>query len=129
MNTPCRVQYEGLYKTAGEVKERISKLPWSHRYPSESEVDNPEVHAVKIDRDRVAMLGLSMQQVEDALNSAYSARQISTMYTSTNQNWVIIEVEPRYYRGPRALNSPGLDYAYRYRQKERHHDDRLCCGD
>jgi len=93
-----------LYKTAGEVKERISKLPGLIDIASDLEVDNPEVH-VKIDRDRMAMLGLSMQQVEDALNSAYSARQISTMYTSTNQNWVIIEVEPRYYRGPRALNS------------------------
>jgi HAE1 family hydrophobic/amphiphilic exporter-1 len=44
-----------------------------------------------------------MQQVEDALSSAYATRQISTMYTPANQYWVIIEVEPRFYRDPSVL--------------------------
>src|SRR5262249_51264362 len=64
--------------------------------------NNPEIH-IQINRDKMSELGLTMQQVEDALNSAYAARQISTMYTDTNQNWVIIEVAPFYYRGPNAI--------------------------
>jgi HAE1 family hydrophobic/amphiphilic exporter-1 len=45
-----------------------------------------------------------MAQVEDALDSAYSSRQISTIYGATNEFWVIIEVEPRFYRNPHVLN-------------------------
>ncbi|HEY9715719.1 MAG TPA: efflux RND transporter permease subunit [Chroococcales cyanobacterium] len=92
-----------LYKAARDLKEQMSKLPGLIDVTSDLQIDNPEVH-VDVDRDRCSQLGLTMQQVEDALDSAYSARQISTMYTSTNQYWVIIEVSPRYYRGPNVLH-------------------------
>ena len=44
-----------------------------------------------------------MEQVEDALNSAYSARQVSTIYAPMDEYWVIVEVEPRFYRSPALL--------------------------
>ncbi len=49
-------------------------------------------------------IGVTMEQVEDALNSAYSARQVSTIYAPEDQYWVIVEVEPRFYKLPSLLN-------------------------
>ncbi len=94
---------DNLYKVSKEMRKQISQLPGFVDVNSDLQVDNPEVH-VEVDRDRCSQLNLTMAQVEDALDSAYSARQISTMYTSTNQYWVIIEVSPKYYRDPTVLH-------------------------
>jgi HAE1 family hydrophobic/amphiphilic exporter-1 len=47
-----------------------------------------------VDRDKLASYGLSYSQVEIALQSAFAARQISTIYADTNQYSVILEVLP-----------------------------------
>ena len=57
-----------------------------------------------IDRDKIATLGLSFGQVEDALQSAFSARQISTIYGSSNQYQVILEVSPEFQLDPSMLS-------------------------
>jgi len=62
------------------------------------------VVALDIDRDRLASLGLSYAQVEDALQSAFSARQVSTIYGSSNQYQVILEVAPDYQSTPESLS-------------------------
>jgi hydrophobic/amphiphilic exporter-1 (mainly G- bacteria), HAE1 family len=92
-----------LYKASKALLSLIKKIPGVRDAATDLLVDNPEVH-VHVDRDKMSQLGLSMFQVENALDSAYSARQISTMYTSSNQYWVIIEVEPKYYRDPSVIH-------------------------
>jgi hydrophobic/amphiphilic exporter-1 (mainly G- bacteria), HAE1 family len=92
-----------LYHTANQLMQKMKTIPGVIDVTTDLEVDNPEVH-VTVDRDKLSELGLSMVQVENALDSAYAARQISTMYTSVNQYWVIIEVAPRYYRDPNVLH-------------------------
>ncbi|HEY9684639.1 MAG TPA: efflux RND transporter permease subunit [Oculatellaceae cyanobacterium] len=92
-----------LYKAANTLAEKIKSVPGVIDVASDMQVDNPEVH-VNVDRDKMSELGLTMNQVEDSLDSAYAARQISTMYTSTAQYWVIIEVLPRYYRDPSVVH-------------------------
>ncbi len=62
------------------------------------------VIALDIDRDKIATLGLSFGQVEDALQSAFSSRQISTIYGSTNQYQVILEVAPEFQLDPSMLS-------------------------
>ncbi len=47
---------------------------------------------------------MTANQIEDALYSAYGARQISTIYTPINQYQVIIELEPQYQMDPSALS-------------------------
>jgi HAE1 family hydrophobic/amphiphilic exporter-1 len=94
---------DSLYDVSRDMQQKITKIQGIIDVTTDLEVDNPEVH-VKVDRDKLSELGLSMMQVEDALDSAYSARQISTMYTSANQYWVIIEVAPKYYRDPNVLH-------------------------
>jgi hydrophobic/amphiphilic exporter-1 (mainly G- bacteria), HAE1 family len=92
-----------LYKVASDLTQQIKSVPGVIDVASDMQVDNPEVH-VNVDRDKMSELGLNMNQVEDSLDSAYAARQISTMYTSTAQYWVIIEVLPKYYRDPSVVH-------------------------
>ncbi len=58
---------------------------------------------VEVDRARAGRLGVSMSQVNDALNDAFGQRQISTIYAQANQYRVVLEASPRYNRDPAAL--------------------------
>ncbi|PYN78044.1 MAG: acriflavine resistance protein B [Candidatus Rokuibacteriota bacterium] len=49
-------------------------------------------------------LGVTAEQIENALYDAYGSRQVSTIYTPTNQYWVILELDPRYQRDPNELS-------------------------
>src|SRR5262249_44968293 len=94
---------DDLYATAKQMTDKMQTMKGIQDVNSDMQIDNPQVN-VQVDRDKCSQLGITMGQVEDALNNAYSARQISTIYTSTNEFWVIIEVEPRFYRYPGSLN-------------------------
>ena len=53
------------------------------------------------DRDRGLALGVSPQQIQDAMYSAYGTRQVSTIFTPSNQYAVIVEIEPEFQRAPK----------------------------
>jgi multidrug efflux pump len=57
-----------------------------------------------VDRDTASRLGLSTQEVDDALYDAFGQRQVSTMYSPLNQYHVVMEVAPRFQQDPGALN-------------------------
>jgi len=59
---------------------------------------------VKIDRDRAAAFGVTPQQIETALGSAFGGQQISQINTSSNQYEVIMELLPHYQRDASALD-------------------------
>jgi len=59
---------------------------------------------VEVDREKAGRYGISMQTVNDTLNSAFGQRQISTIYTQANQYRVILEALPRYQQDPAALS-------------------------
>jgi HAE1 family hydrophobic/amphiphilic exporter-1 len=50
-------------------------------------------------------LGITARRIENTLYNAYGSRQISTIYTPTNQYKVILEVEPSYQSDPMWLSS------------------------
>ncbi|MCR4665976.1 MAG: efflux RND transporter permease subunit [Desulfovibrio sp.] len=58
-----------------------------------------------INRDAASRLGISMEDIDNALYDAYGQRQISTIFTQTNQYKVILEVAPAFRRGPTDLES------------------------
>jgi multidrug efflux pump len=51
---------------------------------------------VNIDRDTAGRLGITPQNIDDALYDSFGQRQVSTIYTQTNQFHVILEVAPQY---------------------------------
>jgi len=65
-------------------------------------IKNPQVN-VDIDRDKASSLGITASQVEDALNTAYSQRQVSTIYAPNNAYRVITETEDQYQLDPSLL--------------------------
>jgi HAE1 family hydrophobic/amphiphilic exporter-1 len=92
-----------LYDTAGKVVARLAKTPGFQDVTSDMDLAGPTV-MVQIDRSRAAALGISAQQIEQALASSFGSQQISTIYTSSNQYEVILELEPRYQRDAAALS-------------------------
>ena len=58
---------------------------------------------MRIDREKMGRLGISAQNVDDILNDAFGQRQISTIYTQSNQYRVILEAAPQYQRDAAAL--------------------------
>ena len=66
-------------------------------------IKNPQID-VKINRDRASTLGITAQQVEDALYTAYGARQISTIYAPANTYRVVTELQPQYQADPSVLS-------------------------
>jgi multidrug efflux pump len=59
---------------------------------------------INVDREVAGRLGVSMQNVNDTLNSAFGQRQISTIYGQANQFRVILEAAPGYQTSPDALS-------------------------
>ncbi|MDB4952345.1 MAG: cation/multidrug efflux pump [Gemmatimonadetes bacterium] len=92
-----------LYKGAPALERRMRGADQLQDVTSDLQVANPQV-SVDIDRDRAAQLGVSAQAVESALYDAYGSRQVSTIYTPTNQYWVVMELLPQYQATPDALN-------------------------
>lgn len=92
-----------LYHWTDVMLDKIRTLPGFIDVNSNLNIKSPTVN-ILIDRDKLATLELSMAQVEEALSSAYSSRQISTIYGSTNQYAVILEVAPQFQNDPSALS-------------------------
>jgi multidrug efflux pump len=58
---------------------------------------------VEIDRPTAARLGVSPNDIDNALYDAFGQRQVSTMYRSLNQYHVVMEVAPEQQRSTDAL--------------------------
>jgi hydrophobe/amphiphile efflux-1 (HAE1) family protein len=60
--------------------------------------------AINIDRDVAYRLGLSLSTIDESLYDAFGQRQIGTIYTSSHQYKLILEVEPQFQADPAALS-------------------------
>src|ERR1700678_196411 len=57
-----------------------------------------------IDRVTASRLGIAPATIDNTLYDAFGQRQISTMYTQTNQYHVVLESEPQFQKDPNKLN-------------------------
>jgi hydrophobe/amphiphile efflux-1 (HAE1) family protein len=94
--------YQELLAWAPRVFEKIQSLPELVDVSIDREQGGLQVN-VSIDRTAAARLGVRVQDIANALNNAYSQRQISTLYTQRNQYRVVLEVDPQYQRDPNDL--------------------------
>ncbi|MBS1853767.1 MAG: efflux RND transporter permease subunit [Acidobacteria bacterium] len=92
-----------LYRAAAEFETRVREVPGLTDVNSDLQISSPQV-IVEIDRDRAAALGLTADHVESALYNAYGSRQVSSIYTPTDDYQVIMELLPKYQGNPDALN-------------------------
>jgi HAE1 family hydrophobic/amphiphilic exporter-1 len=91
-----------LYHWAPILYDRLRQLPSLQDVNTDLQITTPQV-TVQIDRDKASALEVSADQIENALGAAYGAKQVSTIYTPSNQYWVILEVGPQYQRDATAL--------------------------
>src|SRR5258708_31527730 len=93
-----------LYQTAPEFQTKLVRdVPGITDLTSDLQVTSPQL-IVDIDRDKASTLGVTAQQIEDTLFNAFGTRQVSTIYSPSNQYFVILEVEPKYQQDPAALS-------------------------
>jgi len=91
-----------LYKYAPMLESKMRGLKEVQDVTSDLQLANPQL-SISINRDRASALGVSSQQIEDALYTAYGTRQISTIYAPTNQYMVIMELAPEFQANPAAI--------------------------
>jgi multidrug efflux pump len=58
---------------------------------------------LQIDRQMAARLGVAVQDIDNALNNAFSQRQISYIYTQRNQYVIVLEIDPKFQTDPSNL--------------------------
>jgi len=93
---------EELYRNAELLEGKLKQLPLLQDVTSDLQLRNPEVRIV-IDRDRASSLGITAEQIENALYYAYGSRQVSTIFAPNNQYKVILELQPQYQSDPQSL--------------------------
>jgi multidrug efflux pump len=85
------------------LEDKLRATPGIVDVTSDQDRAGPQVNVV-IDRDAAARLGVSIAAIDDALNNAYSQRQISTIYAQRNQYKVVLEIDPRLQTDPSLLD-------------------------
>jgi HAE1 family hydrophobic/amphiphilic exporter-1 len=96
-------QTDQLYQYAQKFEAKMRNLPGLTDVTSDLQIDNPQANVV-VDREKAAALGVTPQQVEDALYSAYGQRLVSPIYTSNDEYWVVLEVQKRFQSDPDMLS-------------------------
>jgi HAE1 family hydrophobic/amphiphilic exporter-1 len=91
-----------LYRVGADFEKRMRAIPGLVDVSSDLQLNNPEV-TVKIDRDLASSLNVTSDLIENTLYSAYGSKQVSMIYTSTDDYYVILEVQPQFQRDPNAL--------------------------
>jgi hydrophobic/amphiphilic exporter-1 (mainly G- bacteria), HAE1 family len=92
-----------LYHWAPIMKERLRVLPGFQDATSDLQIGNLQA-IVDIDRDKASQYGITADLVRNTLFSAFGTRQISTIYTASNDYQVILEADPRFQANPDALS-------------------------
>jgi HAE1 family hydrophobic/amphiphilic exporter-1 len=92
-----------LYRVAPDFEANLRAMPQLQDVTSDLQLKTPQL-SVDLDREQISALGLTVDQVQSALSSAYSARQVSQIYAPDDEYQVIMQVAPQYQQNPAALS-------------------------
>jgi multidrug efflux pump len=95
-----------LYHWAPIMMERMRQIPELRDINSDEQNGGLQTY-LAVDRDTAGRLGVSLQDVDNALNDAFGQRQVSNIYKGLNQYHVVMEVAPEFQENPQ-----GLKYIY-----------------
>lgn len=93
---------ELLSQWSGRLVEALAQQPELTDVASDLQDKGLQVYLV-IDRDAASRLGVSVQNITDALYDAFGQRQISTIYTQASQYRVVLQAQAGEKIGPAAL--------------------------
>jgi multidrug efflux pump len=90
------------------IVEKLRALPELQDVATD---EQPQGNAVTLNIDRVtaSRLGITPQAIDDTLYDAFGQRQVTTLYTQTNQYHVILEADPRFQTSPDRLQDIYLE--------------------
>jgi len=86
---------EALYRIAPELAHKLSQLPMLWGVDTDLYIKNPQM-SVEVDREQIAVYGITVEQVRQQLFSAYGNRQVGTIYTPSNDYQIILEADPKF---------------------------------
>jgi hydrophobe/amphiphile efflux-1 (HAE1) family protein len=85
------------------IESAMQKMPELQDVASDQQIAAPHI-SIEIDRDAASRLGISPSLIDETLYDAFGQRQVATMYGSTNQYKVVLEVKPEFREDPTALS-------------------------
>jgi len=91
-----------LYRAAADLETRMRAVPGITDVNSDLQISSPQV-IVDIDRDRASALDITAEEIETTLYDAYGSRQVSDIYTPTDDYQVIMELLPKFQLDPNVL--------------------------
>ena len=94
---------QDLYQHAPDLETKLRQMPELQEVNSDLQIKNPQIQ-VNVNREQASVVGLTANQIESALNSAYGTSQVSTIYASDGQYQVIMGVDPQYQLNPNDLD-------------------------
>jgi len=99
-----------LSRYVAQFVDRLKQLPELEDVASDQQTAGRQV-ALQIDRPTASRLGLTPQNIDDALYDGYGQRQVSTLFTQLNQYHLIMEVQPEFRADPDNLGDLYLQSA------------------
>jgi HAE1 family hydrophobic/amphiphilic exporter-1 len=84
-----------LQKNATKLLGALQHVPGFADVTSDMDFASPSVN-VDIDRDQAASHGVSISSIETALGASFGGQQISTIYATDAEYWVMLELLPQY---------------------------------
>jgi multidrug efflux pump len=95
---------QDLVKWGPILLNEMKKLPGLTDVNSDQQNDGLQSE-LTYDRPTAMRLGLTASNLDGALYGAFGQSLVSTMYTSLNQYFVVMEVAPQWWQSPAGLNS------------------------
>ena len=92
-----------LYKTSFKLQDEMKKLPGFLDVQNSIRLILPQLN-IKILRDRASTLGLTAQDIENALTLAYAQGKVATYKTDVDQYDVIVELDKSFQLRPESLS-------------------------
>ena len=85
------------------IEQNMAKLPELQDVTSDQQIAAPHI-SIDIDRDTASRLGVSLALIDQTLYDAFGQRQVATIYTSSTQYKVVLEILPSFRADPTALS-------------------------
>jgi multidrug efflux pump len=95
---------DDLNEWGPRIMQEMRKLPGLTDVNTDQQNSGLQASLV-YDRLTAARLGISSTTLDQTLYAAFGQRLASTMYTSLNQYFVVLEVAPQYWQSPEELKS------------------------
>ena len=92
-----------LQQYAKVMEDKMRAMPGLADVNSDMQLKKPKL-SITIDRDKASALGLTLNQIQTALSSAYALGSVSTIYGTNTTYDVFVELEPEYLRDPSTLD-------------------------